>query len=89
MKTKLFFTLILAGLSRVAIACDACARQQPAITRDLTHGTGPGSNWDWVIVAAIAGITLATLIFSVKYLVRPGEKSPGHIKNAFLSQNHE
>jgi hypothetical protein len=70
--------------SGYAHACDACKLQQPKITQDFTHGTGPESNWDWLIVAIIAVITLATLFYSFKFLIKPGEKNKKHIKNSIL-----
>jgi hypothetical protein len=66
-------------------ACDACKLQQPKITRNVTHGTGPESNWDWLIVGIITALTLATLIYSFKFLIKPGEKSKKHIKNNILN----
>ncbi len=79
-------TLLLTLLAPVmAFACEACELQQPAITKNLTHGTGPQSTWDWVIVGIITLITLATLFYSAKYLIRPGEKSRTHIKKNVLN----
>ncbi len=66
-------------------ACDACDLQQPKITRGFTHGTGPESNWDWFIVGAFTMITLLTLFYSFKFLIKPGEKSKKHIKNNVLN----
>jgi hypothetical protein len=68
-----------------AWACDACKLQQPEITRDFTHGVGPRGQFDWIIVAVIAVIAVYTLIFSVKYLVKPGEKEADHIKNSIFN----
>lgn len=68
-----------------ALACEACKLQQPKITQSFTHGTGPESQWDWIIVASIALITIYTLIFSIKYLVIPGEKDKNHIKYSVLN----
>ena len=68
-----------------AWACDACKLQQPEITRDLTHGVGPRGQFDWIIVAVIAVIAVYTLIISVKYLVKPGEKEGDHIKNSIFN----
>ncbi|WP_261511700.1 hypothetical protein [Chryseobacterium paludis] len=65
-------------------ACDACKLQQPKITQDLTHGTGPESNWDWCIVVGITVITLITLLYSFRFLIKPGEKNRKHIKNTIL-----
>ncbi|HCS19597.1 MAG TPA: hypothetical protein DIW47_03360 [Bacteroidetes bacterium] len=67
-------------------ACPVCEQQQPSITRGLTHGAGPESNWDWIIVSLLAGITLLTLILSLKLLIRPGEKSPDHVKLSVLNK---
>ncbi len=72
-------------IGQVAIACDACQLQQPKATQGLTHGAGPSSSWDWVIVAVMALITIATLIFSLKYLIHPGEKKSTHIKNTVIN----
>lgn len=84
MKKTCFTLLILLLGSGWYSACDACKLQQPEITQELTHGTGPSSNWDWVVVALIAVITVITLFYSVKYLIKPGEKSSKHIKNTVL-----
>ena len=82
---KIRYTLLLVFLGSLWYrACDACKLQQPKVTQELTHGTGPGSYWDWVIVALIAVITLITLFYSVKYLIKPGEKSSKNIKNTIL-----
>ena len=83
---KYLFTLLafLCG-SLLAFACPACEKQQPAITKGITHGGGPASNWDWVIIAVISIITILTLIFSMKFLIKPGEKSDDHIKKSILN----
>lgn len=70
---------------QISLACDACKLQQPKITQNLTHGTGPQSNWDWFIVSIIGLITLYTLVYSAKFLIKPGEKSRKHIKNNVLN----
>lgn len=66
-------------------ACPLCEKNQPEIIRGLTHGAGPQSNWDWIIIILITGITLLTFVFSLKYLIRPGEKNTDHIKQSILS----
>ncbi|MEJ7736951.1 MAG: hypothetical protein WKF97_05955 [Chitinophagaceae bacterium] len=68
-----------------AIACPACKKQQPKILQGITHGTGPDSNWDYVIVWATALIVLATLFYSVKWMINPEEKSMNHIKRTVLN----
>ena len=45
----------------------------------VTHGT-----IDWIIVAVVSVIILYTLIFSIKYLAKPGEEKSNHIKYSIL-----
>ena len=66
-------------------ACPVCERNQPKILRGITHGAGPESKWDYVIVWIAVIITTATLIFSLKWLIRPGEHSGRHIKRFILN----
>jgi hypothetical protein len=72
-------------LLQTVLACPVCEKQQPKITQGLTHGSGPQSNWDWLIIAVITAITLLTFLFSLKYLLKPGEKNSDHIKQSILS----
>ena len=88
MKNNIKYLLTLVAflcVNIVAWACPACEKQQPAITRGITHGGSPASNWDWVIIGVISVITLLTLIFSLKFLIKPGEKSSDHIKKSILN----
>lgn len=82
-----YFLTVLAILcvNAFAWACPTCEKQQPAITRGITHGGSPASNWDWVIIAVITLITVLTLIFSLKFLIKPGEKNSDHIKNSIIN----
>ena len=82
-KTLLFLFFMLAA--QVVNACPVCEKKQPAITKGITHGTGPDSNWDWVIIGAITIITILTLVYSIKYLIKPGEKTTNHVKNSIFS----
>ena len=74
---------VLPALS--VLACPVCEKQQPEILRGITHGTGPNSSWDYVIVWSAVVIVLFTLYFSVKWLIRPGERSQTHIKRFILN----
>jgi hypothetical protein len=88
MKNNIKYLLTIMGLLLVNVtlwACPVCEQQQPKITQGFTHGVGPQSNWDWVIISVIAAITLATFIFSIKYLIKPGEKNSNHIKASILN----
>lgn len=69
------------------LACPVCEQQQPKILRGITHGAGPQDNWDYVIVWIMVLIVVVTLYFSIKWIIRPGEKSQTHIKRLIL--NHE
>jgi hypothetical protein len=75
--------LLLSHLS--ATACPACEKQQPEILRGITHGAGPDSRWDYVIVWIAVAIVVATLFYSIKWLIKPGEKRVGHIKQFILN----
>lgn len=86
-KIKQVLTILFILFANAALwACPACEKQQPKITQGLTHGAGPASNWDWVIIGVITLITILTLVYSLKYLIQPGEKSNDHIKQSILNK---
>ncbi|MCB0458166.1 MAG: hypothetical protein KDC91_10525 [Flavobacteriaceae bacterium] len=85
MKLKYLLSILVVLTAQIATACPVCEKQQPKITQGLTHGAGPQSNWDWIIIAIIMLITVLTLIYSIKYLLKPGEKNENHIKQSILS----
>lgn len=80
----IFFSLCFSLGSITTFACPVCEKQQPKILRGITHGAGPQSNWDYVIVWATVVVVAFTLWFSVKWLFKPGEKSSAHIKRWIL-----
>lgn len=82
---KTRFILLFVLLAQTVSACPVCEKQQPEITQGLTHGTGPQSNWDWVIIAVITAITVLTFVLSLKYLIKPREKGTSHIKRLILN----
>ena len=82
-KICLFIVLLLSGLA--SYACPACEKQQPKLLRGITHGTGPESQWDYVIVVATVVATGVTLFYSIKWLISPNESIPGHIKTSILN----
>ncbi|HET9054616.1 MAG TPA: hypothetical protein VFM90_10600 [Cyclobacteriaceae bacterium] len=82
---KIMFTLALLLQSLWIIACPVCERNQPKVLKGITHGAGPESQWDYVIVWVTAAIVLATLFFSIKWLIKPGERSEQHIKRFILN----
>ncbi len=81
--------LTVAGLlmNFMAIACPVCERTQPNILRGITHGSGPESKWDYLIVWSMVAVVVITLFYSVKWLLRPGEKADDHIKRDILNYN--
>ncbi len=82
---KLILTGMLLCHALWLLACPVCERNQPKLLKGITHGVGPESRWDYVIVLVTAAIVLFTLYFSVKWLLRPGEKSDRHIKRFILN----
>lgn len=85
MKIRASLILLFVLFLQVAVACPVCEKKQPKITRGLTHGAGPESNWDWVIIGVITAITVLTFVFSLKYVIKPKEKNINHIKRLILN----
>jgi hypothetical protein len=83
MKKAIIFIFVL--LSQIAaIACPVCERNQPKILRGIVHGARPESNWDYVSIWATIIIAIITLIYAIKWLIKPGEKNKDHIKYSIL-----
>ncbi len=82
-KILLSITLLLNTL--YTIACPVCERNQPKILKGITHGAGPESKWDYLIVWVMIAIVFCTLFFSIKWLIKPGERSDLHIKRFILN----
>lgn len=87
---KILTIFLLLSVPTMIWACPVCERRQPKILRDIIHGGGPSNNWDYVIVALMVIISLATLFYAVKMLIRPQEKETDHIKySIFKTDDHE
>lgn len=82
-KTLLILLFLFSAL--ITSACPVCDKQQPKILKGITHGGGPGSQWDYVIVCITAVVVVVSLFYSIKWLFKPGEKSPHHIKQLILN----
>jgi hypothetical protein len=82
-KSLLIICLLIFKIA--AIACPACEKQRPKILGGITHGAGPDSNWDYVIVFTTILIVLVTLFYTIKWLIKPQEKSMDHIKRTVLN----
>ena len=80
----IFLTLVGLFLSLAALACDVCEKQQPKVLKGIAHGAGPQSNWDYVIVWAAVVVVVGTLFYTVKWLLKPGEREDEHIKRTVL-----
>lgn len=82
---KAIITILLISVAQLIMACPVCDKQQPEITRGITHGVGPQSNWDWLIISVIVVITLLTLFYSLKFLIYPKERGEDHIKRSIFN----
>ena len=81
---KIIVFLFLVVFQMTALACPVCERNQPKVLRGIVHGAGPDSNWDYVSIWITILIAVITLFFSVKWLIKPGEKNSDHIKYSIL-----
>lgn len=77
------FSLIITVSS--ALACEVCKQNQPKMLENITHGAGPQSDWDYVIIIVGVIIVTFTLVYSLKFLIKPQEEDPHHIKNIVLN----
>ena len=84
MKTVLIFVSVFLFTTSHALACTVCKKNQPEILQEITHGTGPESRWDYVIVIVMIAVVVGTLMMSIRYLVKPGEQTRSHIKHSIL-----
>ncbi len=84
MKKAGLLILFLVCRPVLALACEVCKARQPAGWQGITHGAGPQGNTDLVITWVAVAIVGITLFFSIKYLVKPQESAPGHIKNSII-----
>ncbi len=68
-----------------ALACEVCKKQQPKVLRGITHGAGPQSDWDYVVVGCAVILVLISLFYAVKWIMHPGEKEREHVKNSIFN----
>ncbi len=73
--------LFLINYPNVLRACEVCQNNQPKMLKNITHGTGSQGNTDYIIIWSAVVIVAVTLFFSIKFLIRPKEAAPDHIKN--------
>ncbi|GGF50613.1 hypothetical protein GCM10011339_43950 [Echinicola rosea] len=55
---------------------------------NITHGVGPQGQVDYIITAVALILVILALAFSLKFLIKPGEKSEKHIKNLILEDEY-
>ena len=84
-KTLIITCLFFLG-QFMAFACPACKKNQPKGLENITHGAGPSGNLDYIIIWGVVIIVGFTLFFSLKYLIKPKENDPDHIKNIVKNQ---
>ncbi|PSL28152.1 hypothetical protein [Chitinophaga ginsengisoli] len=82
---RIYLLMLLLLPAYAALACPACEKQQPKFLRGITHGTGPDSQWDYVIIVVTVVFVLITLFLSVKWLIRPDESMRDHIKTSIIN----
>lgn len=85
-KTCLLTALFLLATVNFLFACEVCQAKQPEVLKGITHGSGPQGNIDYIIIWSAVAIVTVTLILSIKFLVKPGEDKPEHIKNIVVIQ---
>ncbi|HEY5369657.1 MAG TPA: hypothetical protein VIJ75_11765 [Hanamia sp.] len=83
---KLFLLIPMITLGIEGIACPACEAQTPKVLRGIaSHGSGPSSNWDYVAGIVTLIIVIFVLFYSIKWMIKPGEKEANHIKRNVLN----
>jgi len=84
-KQVLALGIMSIGTGGALYACPVCERNQPKVLKGIVHGAGPDSQWDYLIIGSVAILVIGTLYFSVKWLIKPGEKNKDHIKRTVLN----
>lgn len=86
-KTKTLCLLVMGTWASLPTrACELCKDNQPKALRNITHGTGPQGDVDWIIIWSAVIIVGITLFLSLKYLIKPKEDQAGHIKNIVVEK---
>ena len=83
---KVTAIIVFFAASLSLYACPVCERAKAKTAfASISHGPGPGSNWDYLAVWVSIAAVLLKLIFTIKFLVKPNEKNSDHIKNSILN----
>lgn len=90
MKKHTGLTIVMSLITLVAMACPVCERNQSStLFSGWTHGKSPAGSFDYFIVITMIVIALLSLIFTIRWIYKPGEKNEGHIKRFILNQEHD
>ncbi|MDX1363326.1 hypothetical protein [Arenibacter latericius] len=89
MKKYIVLAILFIGYQPILMACDLCKEKQPKGLENITHGQGPTGNVDYIITWSAVILVVITLFYSLKFLLRPKESNPDHIKNIVWDQNFE
>lgn len=88
LKLKYFIGGIFILITQVALSCPVCDREKAnQVTLGLSHGAGPDHNWEWLVVAGMAGITLFALFLAIKYFIKPDNAKTNEFKKSIFSEN--
>ena len=79
--------LLFSGTGHVW-ACELCKKNQPKVLEGVTHGVGPQGDMDYIIIWTAIVFVSITLFLSLKFLIKPNEKNPDHIKNIVLNPEY-
>jgi hypothetical protein len=77
--------ILLSAASLPALACDACKKQQPKLLQGITHGAGPDSTWDYVIVSIMVIITLYSFYAMIRFMAKSRDKVYQDIKSSIIN----
>ncbi len=78
-------TALLSAASLPVLACEACKKQQPKLLRGITHGSGPDSSWDYVIVSIMMIITLYSFYAMIRFMAKSRDEVHQDIKTSILN----
>lgn len=79
-------TLFFAFTANALLACEVCSANQPKGLENITHGPGPSGDFDYIISIIAVIIVAFSLFYSIKFLVKPKEDNPDHVKNIVINQ---
>lgn len=89
MKKYIIIPILFFSYQPMLMACDLCKENQPKVLENITHGQGPTGNLDYIITWSAIVLVAITLFYSLKFLLRPKENGPDHIKNIVWDKNFD